>query len=620
MGRGLVGLQNLGNTCFMASTLQCLSNIPRFREYFSSGVYLKEINRQNPLGQEGKLAEAFGDLLRLMWPSSDGDMVSVVAPRGFKYQMGVFRPEFQGYQQHDSSELMNFLLDGLHEDLNRVPEPKPYVETVEREGPDEEVAQFRLSQYRRRNDSQVHDLFLGQFKSTLVCPVCGNISITFDPYNMVSLPLRTHSEEMLTMYSVKFWRKPTPQGPRECSMLRVGVPKGSKVAKVRQAIAEQAELDPNQVVLATVRNGYCYNIHEDAGSCEYNASSQTFFAFEVANAAVFQRYLRPTAVSELSAVTVYMKHPNSPKAPLSYSAAAAQKPSPDPILFNHPRSTTMNEIYQAVASQISPDMDPSAIEIYVADDRAYRVEKTGGVIPNNRDPVKGGLEERLGLVVTFVDPKSLVTTAIPGLEPEESGANGGASGSARGNTLSINDCFDLFSTPEKLSPEDSWYCPKCKNHVEANKTMQLWSAPEVLVLHLKRFSYSRFFRNKIGKAVSFPLEGLDLSPYVVGPQSTGAQPGGAAAEDASERPPLLYDCVAVSEHMGSLGGGHYTASAKSCEDGKWYKFNDASVREVTGSSVNQSGDAYLLFYVRRDAQEEAPQGETKVEKEEEEED
>jgi ubiquitin carboxyl-terminal hydrolase 4/11/15 len=50
--------------------------------------------------------------------------------------------------------------------------------------------------------------------------------------------------------------------------------------------------------------------------------------------------------------------------------------------------------------------------------------------------------------------------------------------------------------------------------------------------------------------------------------------------------------------MGSLGGGHYTASARSPDDGKWYKFNDSSVHAMRPSEVN-SGDVYLLFYVRR---------------------
>merc|ERR1711924_589236 len=117
-----------------------------------------------------------------------------------------------------------------------------------------------------------------------------------------------------------------------------------------------------------------------------------------------------------------------------------------------------------------------------------------------------------------------------------------------------------------MGPEDAWYCSKCQNHVEASKKMQLWSAPKVLAIHLKRFSYSRYFRDKLETHVRFPLDGLDLSPYVLSP------PKAEADKPAVD---LIYDCVGVSNHMGSLGGGHYTACGRSCEDGRWYKFNDS---------------------------------------------
>lgn len=53
--------------------------------------------------------------------------VSVVTPRGFKHQLASFAPQFAGYSQQDSQELLAFLLDGLHEDLNRI-HHKPYIE------------------------------------------------------------------------------------------------------------------------------------------------------------------------------------------------------------------------------------------------------------------------------------------------------------------------------------------------------------------------------------------------------------------------------------------------------------------------------------------------------------
>lgn len=94
-----------------------------------------------------------------------------------------------GYQQHDSQELLAFLLDGLHEDLNRV-KKKPYAEMKEADGrPDEEVAKEAWALHKSRNDSIVVDWFQGQLKSTLVCPECNRISITFDPFMYLSLPL-----------------------------------------------------------------------------------------------------------------------------------------------------------------------------------------------------------------------------------------------------------------------------------------------------------------------------------------------------------------------------------------------------------------------------------------------
>ena len=83
------------------------------------------------------------------------------------------------------------MLDGLHEDLNRVI-AKPYVERKDSDGrPDEIVAAEHWENHCKRNRSIIVDLFHGQMKSQLRCVECEFVSVTFDPFTFLSLPLPT---------------------------------------------------------------------------------------------------------------------------------------------------------------------------------------------------------------------------------------------------------------------------------------------------------------------------------------------------------------------------------------------------------------------------------------------
>lgn len=124
--------------------------------------------------------------------------------------------------------------------------------------------------------------------------------------------------------------------------------------------------------------------------------------------------------------------------------------------------------------------------------------------------------------------------------------------------ITLDECLDEFNKEEVLSENDAWYCPRCKEHRRASKKFELWKTPDILVMHLKRFSASRGFRDKLDVLVDFPVEGLDMTGRVEAPE-----PGES----------LVYDLFAVDNHYGGLGGGHYTAYAKNFMSGEWNEYN-----------------------------------------------
>lgn len=187
---------------------------------------------------KGQVAEAYGDLIYKLWSG----LSASVAPRDFKYTIGRFNSSFSGYQQHDTQELLAFLLDGLHEDLNRIIK-KPYIELPDFDGmKDHEIATRSWDYHRARNDSVIVDLFQGQFKSRLICNECKNVSVTFDPFMYLSLPLPIKKQSKTPIVYV-------PYDPSE-RMQRVVVTlsKEASIAHLQKEVAKMMSVeDPNSV-------------------------------------------------------------------------------------------------------------------------------------------------------------------------------------------------------------------------------------------------------------------------------------------------------------------------------------------------------------------------------------
>uniref|UniRef100_A0AAX7T9C9 Ubiquitin carboxyl-terminal hydrolase n=1 Tax=Astatotilapia calliptera TaxID=8154 RepID=A0AAX7T9C9_ASTCA len=128
--------------------------------------------------------------------------------------------------------------------------------------------------------------------------------------------------------------------------------------------------------------------------------------------------------------------------------------------------------------------------------------------------------------------------------------------------------------------DNMYSCEKCKKLRNGVKFCKMQSLPEILCIHLKRFRHELMFSTKISTHVSFPLEGLDLQPFL--------------AKDSSAQT-TSYDLLSVICHHGTASNGHYIAYCRNDVNNLWYEFDDQSVTEVSEACV-QNAEAYVLFY------------------------
>lgn len=588
---GLTGLYNLGNTCFMNSALQCLVHTRELVDYFL-GDFRKDLNFENPLGMNGKLALAFGELLRKLWAPG----AAPVAPRVFKSVIAGFAPQFSGYSQHDAQEFLAFLLDGLHEDLNRV-KHKPYLEVKDVDGRlDEEVADEHWRDHLARNDSVIVDLCQGQYRSTLVCPVCKKLSITFDPFMYLSLPLpsTTMRKMTLTIFSTDGITLPLP--------VTVVVPRDGTLKDLVQALSVACCLRDNETLLiAEVFDssilGY---LEEPSGKIDLIRDQDHLVAY---------RMLKESQRSPL----VLFLHQREEKS--EFTGYIYRKKFGVPLLSRVSNFSEGSEIrkeflkllnpFVMPAEELSNDNDCRGIDDVNGDAKIESILDEDADVESESENDSGDFQFYLdqfcwkdykiemdkplpismssGIVKVFVSwPKKMVEvydTSLLSVLPEVHKSTLFSRKSQE--SVSLYKCLDAFLKEEPLGPEDMWYCPSCKTHRQASKKLDLWRLPEILVIHLKRFSYNRFSRNKLETFVDFPIDDFDLSNYM------------AHKNILMSHHYMLY---AVSNHQGGMGSGHYTAFIQHGHN-RWYEFDDSNVFHISEEQIKTSS-AYVLFYRR----------------------
>lgn len=666
---GLTGLDNLGNTCYLNSIVQCLANTRQLRDFFLDDGYKADINTENPLGTGGKLAVIFANLMRNLWSGRERSL----SPYKLKTIVGEKVSQFKGFMQQDAQEFMAFLLDGLHEDLNRIKE-KPYVEEVEGAGkPDAEVANEAWRRYKSRNDSVIVDLFQGQLKSKLTCPVCNKISIKYDPFMNLSVPLpKEHKLITVTIFfkdckrvPLKIVAKVTLEATVEqltAAVQRVTAiqPENMRVyevfhGKFHRAFTRGSSLSSifstdtivvyevlseeeagkdvievpiiQRVVAPCVAPSYCASCHRrpeygdtlrrctqcwGIGYCNQSCQKEhwtvhkknckrvlqplgiPFIVSIAASAATFSRL--QYMAKEYAKYSVDVRPGERDQQDSSRNGEASSADGTSPIL----ETPSRRDSEDACAAGSAKDAKETYPNFHIKPVNAYGEGITGP--EGSRLSDEGS--EPLALAGRYfsidwrnhprqsefvvVEEKDLVCDKHSSVKTEAI---------TESYSCSLKQCLELFTEPETLSENDAWYCPHCKAHREATKQLSVWRLPEILIIHLKRFSFRNLlFKDKITKLVEFPLRGLDMSPYTLG---------------KDDKEGSLYDLFAVANHSGTVNFGHYTAFGRLADRDHpvngmtrgglgWRYFDDRSVTETSEERV-VSKYAYVLFYKRRHA-------------------
>lgn len=224
LNNGLIGLDNLGNTCYLNSSLQVLLHMKLLADYFLRRLHKDDINIGNKHGYQGRIANIFGKVIVDLWTSKKKS----ISPRYVLNEVANIRDQFAGNEQHDAHELLTFLLDGLSEDLNLVPS-KPYIENPDSDGrPDHELADIWWHNHMKRDRSFVQALFCGQFKSIMHC-ACGYSSARFEPFTYLSVPIPEDTHRVLMVLVV-------PRQAEKTTRCAVRVPKLGTVADIVSGI------------------------------------------------------------------------------------------------------------------------------------------------------------------------------------------------------------------------------------------------------------------------------------------------------------------------------------------------------------------------------------------------
>ncbi|CAF1157842.1 unnamed protein product [Adineta steineri] len=643
----LYGLKNCGNTCFINAIVQCLCHTEQLALYILRKGY--EIDMRNiknaihdyqhssspqPLGF--KVTKSFVQIFQALWNNSSNTTSKL--SYDFKSIIGNLNRQYSGNEQNDAQEFLLFLINTIHDELNLVSNGRIRQQTKVNSFSSTTISSSLASAHRAwldytdANQSIITSTFSAQLHSTLRCNQCKQESKTFEPYLLLSLPIPQKIIKSVFI-TVVFLN----QSPKQ---LQIGLclPVTNTVRDVREAIAQQSNLDPNDLALVEIQphNGFSQVFHDtepmsrlthDVYAIQFPSSTTENNEHVIPTAESLNQSSSPNNsfvnILVLNRVQLNSGHEERFGAPiairvpresnyraLQLSIIKAQRSIIRDEAMEYAQEFVVFQLslvdqYQSTSNGIVKQEYPiphdvqwplyleKIVEILDAYDGPGLGPSHIQVYANWHEKYLGQFISKWGCNDDKPDIHQSVTQARALLHQPSS------------SLISLADCFSLFTQSESLNHDDAWMCTNCRRKENGTvKNLKISTLPTVLIIHLKRFCQTKMSNSKLVYPVQFPLVGLDVRRFLSTKRNND---GDSGAEDDQQDVPNqnqqeqygLYDIFAVCNHRGSMSNGHYTAYCKNPVTGKWFCYDDHLVSELDPSRVC-TPDAYILFYRRRD--------------------
>ncbi|XP_055721995.1 ubiquitin carboxyl-terminal hydrolase 33 isoform X1 [Salvelinus fontinalis] len=545
--RGLTGLKNIGNTCYMNAALQALSNCPPLTQFFVECGGLVRTDKKPAL------SKSYQKLVSDLWHKN---RPSYVIPTNLFQGIKAVNPMFRGYSQQDSQEFLRCLMDQLHEELK-----EPLTEPPDNDQHSHAIAMDNCPDDDSRSQSD------GDFQS---CESCGS------------------SERADNKGGSGDGRSAAPPSGEESNEAQMLIPDGPDSSHSSRQTNREWQKEKNLI-------NNLYRGSGGAGSSGgdlYKDVDTTSEAVPIISSqGAIKVQIQGNMADSFPEVVSSSTRPQTP-VPMeghSFTKMSSSPPKNNCVWpgissshlkmtsFSSPKSKRQRK-YRSVISDVFDGTIVSSVQCLTCD----RVSVT---LENFQDlslPIPG--KEDLAKLHSSSHQTSLVKAGSCG---EVYAAQGWVAFVMEyikswfwGPVVTLQDCLAAFFARDELKGDNMYSCEKCKKLRNGVKFCKVQSVPEILCIHLKRFRHELMFSTKIGTHVSFPLEGLDLQPFL--------------AKDSSAHT-TSYDLLSVICHHGTASSGHYIAYCRNDLNNLWYEFDDQSVTEVSESCV-QNAEAYVLFY------------------------